>query len=114
MGKGGLACAAPFPKSCAQIRAQDNGRLIYNRPNQQNFIITKFIVDYYLSSLTGLSNSAGIRLRPAGYAETGTPAGGSLQGIMLRAFRARALSVVLASLIPRQRRRNQHFVDCKL
>ena len=46
MGKGGLACAAPFPKSCAQIRAQDNGRLIYNRPNQQNFKITKFIVDY--------------------------------------------------------------------
>ena len=38
----------------------------------------------------------------------------AMQGIVLRAFRARALSVVLASLIPRQRRRNQHFVDCKL
>ena len=65
MGKGGLACAAPFPKSCAQIRAQDNGRLIYNRPNQQNFIITKFIVDYWLSSLNGTLEFGGCSARGA-------------------------------------------------
>ena len=41
---------------------------------------------YYLSSLAGLLNSAGIR-----------PQGEELA--MLRAFRARALSVALASLI---------------
>ena len=46
MGKGGLACAAPFPKSCAQIGAQDSGCFFYNRSDQQNFKITKFIVDY--------------------------------------------------------------------
>ena len=49
MGKGGLACAAPFPKSCAQIGAQDSGCFFYNRSDQQNFKITKFIVDYYMS-----------------------------------------------------------------
>ena len=46
MGKGGLACAAPFPMSCAPIWAQDSGCFFYNRSDQQNFKITKFIVDY--------------------------------------------------------------------
>ena len=48
MGKGGLACAAPFPKSCAQIWAQDSGCSLYNRSNQQNFKNEKFIVDYHM------------------------------------------------------------------
>ena len=48
MGKGGLACAAPFPKSCAQIWAQDSGCSLYKRSNQQNFKNEKFIVDYHM------------------------------------------------------------------
>ena len=68
-----------------------------------------------LPAQRAVKSSAGIRLRPAGYAETGTSAGvAAMQGLVLRAFRARVLSVVLASLIPRQRRQTQHFVDCKL
>jgi len=60
LGKGGLACAAPFPKSCAQIWAQDSGCSFYNRSNQQNFKNEKFIVDYHMPPrhTARLSNSA--------------------------------------------------------
>ena len=63
MGKGGLACAAPFPKSCAQIGAQDSGCFFYNRSDQQNFKITKFIVDYYMSPAQARVLKYGSRLR---------------------------------------------------
>jgi len=62
LGKGGLACAAPFPKSCAQIWAQDSGCSFYNRSNQQNFKNEKFIVDYHMPP----RHAARLLIRPAG------------------------------------------------
>ena len=75
MGKGGLARAAPFPKSCAQIWAQDSGCSFYNRSNQQNFKNEKFIVDYHMPPrhTARLLNSACLS---AGWAKSEAPGWG--------------------------------------